>query len=303
MSEVWHDVGLRGLDGSAPLGFLAALGTFAVADRLWSMDGEAVRMSWVELGGAWRPCLRVPRADAEFEHAILEELNQHGEGHPALAWTLYRDGDGPAIREWLANAPGFWGGAMGVEPVSGTDEGKRFSQLQTARKDYHCIAVAKLLAGITAKQLHRSLFREWDYGDQLDALSLHLDPSEDRRHAYQWNRPAGDPERKVRGNMIGANRLALEAYPLTTTVHQGDAARTVGFRGNRVRDTRWTWPIWRAAVTLDTARTLLAMSDIQGEQPDAARLSARGICVLFRSRRILVGKTPNLTPSVAIMSR
>lgn len=46
---------LRGLDGSNPLAFLAALGTLRMLHL--SMANETVRMSWEEHEGAWRPRL------------------------------------------------------------------------------------------------------------------------------------------------------------------------------------------------------------------------------------------------------
>src|ERR1700676_3813309 len=96
----------------------------------------------------------------------------------------------------------------------------------------------------TAEHLRRSLFVAWDYGDALDNQSLHWEPSEDRRHAYQWHEPNGDPTRKRQGGMLGATRLAVEAWPLFFSMAAGDRLRTRGFTGNRANNTSWTWPLW-----------------------------------------------------------
>src|SRR5262249_47524638 len=119
------------------------------------------------------------------------------------------------------------------------------SPLQTVRRDYLLGNLRSVMARTKAEQLRRALFEPWDYADSLDNQSLHWEPSEDRRHAYQWHMPNGDPTRKKRGGMLGANRLALEAWPLFPSFPAGSRAATRGFQGNRASDTFWTWPLWR----------------------------------------------------------
>src|SRR5262249_14447732 len=60
------------------------------------------------------------------------------------------------------------------------------SQLQTVRRDYLEGNLRSVMSRTTEQHLRRSLFQPWDYADGLDNQSLHWEPSEDRRHAYQW---------------------------------------------------------------------------------------------------------------------
>ncbi|HEX5271984.1 MAG TPA: hypothetical protein VFW33_15915, partial [Gemmataceae bacterium] len=152
----------------------------------------------------------------------------------------------------------------------------------------------------TAGHLQRTLFRPWDYADGLANQSLHWEPSEDRRHAYQWNMPSGDPTRKRTGGMLGANRLALEAWPLFPSFPAGDRLATRGFRGNRAFDTYFTWPVWSCPLSLDGVATLLAAEFLQGDAPNQRALHSCNIRTAFRLQRILVGKTPNFTTAAAI---
>src|SRR5205807_251238 len=116
------------------------------------------------------------------------------------------------------------------------------SQLLMVRRDYLRGNLESLMARTKPDHIARSLFQPWDYRDALDNQSLHWEPSEDRRHAYQWHKPSGDPTRKKRGGMLGANRLALEAWPLFPLLPAGGRLATRGFQGNKARDTFWTWP-------------------------------------------------------------
>jgi CRISPR-associated endonuclease/helicase Cas3 len=179
---------------------------------------------------------------------------------------------------------------------------ENISQLQTTRRDYHAINIRGLVSETTYDHLRRSLFEQWDYSDPIAGVSLHLEPREDRRHAYQWHMPSGDPTRKSMGGMMGANRLALEAWPLFQSLPFNEKLITVGFRGTKANNTRFSWPIWSTPITVAVLRSVLSLSDIQQKDLSDQRLAPLGIEVVFGCRRILVGKTPNLTSPVAVSS-
>ena len=191
-----------------------------------------------------------------------------------------------------------WVTALSCESVLDAD-----SQLQTVRCDYLIDNLRAVLARCEVGHLWRSLFVPWDYADALNNQSLHWEPSEDRRHAYQWEQPSGDPTRKRRGGMLGANRLAAEAWPLFPSFANGDRVRTRGFRGTRAADTYWSWPLWGSRLTADGVASMLGVGALLTASPDAAVLGGLGVTAVFRSRRILVGKTPNLTPSESLFWR
>jgi len=99
--------------------------------------------------------------------------------------------------------------------------------------------------------------------------------------------------------MTAANRLAVEAFAFFPSVHTGTMSQTLGFRGHFVRDTYWTWPLWGHPANACVIRSLLALPELQETTPSPEtrqRLRARGVAAVMRTRRILVGKTPNLTP-------
>ena len=330
---------LPGLDGSNPLAFLAALGTLVVCDRLSNDEQRpdwlkvAPRLSWGDDDSPHIPILHFtnePPTSEAFARFLAQEMPRLLEHHPAsLAFEMLRSDEATQAEHYRRLRADTqlkdrsvldWITALFCESAPGTA-----SQLQTVRKDYLVGNVNQVLCGgeTTADQrrlrrekdetkhqalrveflqekLFRTLFETWDYADPLDNQSLHWEPSEDRRHAYQWNVPSGDPTRKQSGGMLGANRLGLEAFPLFLMLPDGERIKTRGFRGNRANNTFWIWPLWSMPASIPVIATLLSMQAIQDDKVSNDVLKQFGIEAVFKLQRILVGKTPNFTPAVAI---
>jgi len=292
---------LLGIDGSNPLGFLAALGVLRTLD---TARPSSVFMNWAHIEGAWRPVIQINDTLATDNETLLDLLTDllvvsEIDSYPPLRLSEFIDSVG--MRQAFATAAQMasltdhcdadWLSCNGSDLVDKTV----ISQLQTTRRDYHPINVRGLLENTTREHLQRSLFEPWDYGDPLAGVSLHLEPREDRRHAYQWHMPSGDPTKSSSGGMIGANRLALEAWPLFQSLPRGEKLTTVGFHTARGAGTRFTWPIWNRPISLAITTSLLAYQGLQAETVDHAQLKPLGIAATYRCNRILVGKTPNLT--------
>ncbi|NLX20509.1 MAG: hypothetical protein GXY55_02405 [Phycisphaerae bacterium] len=293
---------LSGIDGSNPLAFLAALGTLRTLTRAWK--DRDVKLSWFVQGGMWAPTLHSDHVldQSQLLNALDATLEKDATTHSiAFLKCLYK-ATPESVRQLFRDRASVVGAedredldmlsAMSSELAT-----EATSQLQTVRRDYFWGNLESVMRHTTVNHLRRALFQSWDYADPLDNQSLHIEPSEDRRHAYQWSKPSGDPDRKRRGGMLGANRLAIEAFPLFQSIVAGDKLITRGFTGTRTDNTRWTWPLWSCPINLDVAASLLALSELQAEAPDAQQLRSRGISVLYRCRRILVEKTPNFTPA------
>jgi len=294
-----NSIVLKGLDGSNPLAFLAALGTLRTLTS--ALPDETVQMSWEIENGAWRP-----RVWGTYSDDHLLELLARWLVRKRAAHATNFVGNTEAIDAFYRNARhgdrivddlDAWVCALAndVHPNA-------TSQLQTTRRDYFAGNIEQILGSTDTDALRRTLLHIWRYDDKLDGQSLHIEPSEDRRHALQWNQPSGDPNRKKAGNMLGANRLAIEALPLFlgVTSTNPDRLAVIGWSGVRSDDARWTWPVWRYGASLRPVQSLLSLPELQREQPDSRALRHMGVGAVFRSRRILVEQTPNLTPSVAV---
>ncbi|MDV6029422.1 MAG: type I-U CRISPR-associated helicase/endonuclease Cas3 [Phycisphaera sp. RhM] len=295
----------NGIDGGNPLGFLSAIGLFRTLDG--ATNGNRLRFCWEINAGSWRPVVVDPRGDDwqrdELINLLLDHLTQDPGTHPSLLESpskheqrlkWFRDMalqsaiDNRETADWISCTQ------SDAAPPSA------ISQLQTSRRDYQSLNIRGVIEETFASHLERTLFQAWDYSDPIAGVSLHLEPREDRRHAYQWHMPSGDPTRKVSGGMIGANRLALEAWPMFQSLPARDRLTTVGFQGQRVKSTSFNWPIWSTPVGLDSVRTILALSAVVSKHTELHDLKQRGIEQLFQSSKILVGKTPNLTAASTI---
>jgi CRISPR-associated endonuclease/helicase Cas3 len=300
-----NGVVLRGLDGGNPLGFLAALGLFRVLTV--AMQTERVEMRWLRFEGAWRPAIktRMDVSDEQIVDWVVSALVTDRAEHPtrfidyksnnieiSRFYDAVRNGD-PFDKE-----DGYW-----IASLANDLHPDATSPLQLTRSDYVDGNLDQIIRQTNREHIRASVLEPWRYDDALSGQSLHLEPGEDRRHAYQWNKPSGDPNRNKEGNMLGANRLAIEAIPLFVGLPSNNPARLLmtGWTGVRSDDATWTWPIWNVWITLPVLSSLLAAPELQEVGIRAAWLRARGIGSVYRSRRILVEKTPNLTPPLALM--
>jgi len=296
---------LPGLDGTNPLGFLAALGVLSVISA--SNSPGQICLQWGSCSGTWVPVIIGSDLNQESLLRLLTDnlsktIDEHpvrilsdlGVDDPTQRFDLFQQQTRDASANHRVDAD--WLAALASDIVPST----AINQLQTTRRDYYYGNLSSVISKTTTEHLRRAIFAPWDFADPLDNQSLHLDPSEDRRHAHQWNQPSGDPDKKKMGGMLGANRLAIEAIALFTSLPRDDALRTVGFTGQRSHNTRWTWPIWNVPLSVFVAHSLLMLPELQGQEVNAdvrERMLRRGIVAAYRTSRILVGKTPNFTPA------
>ena len=300
---------LRGLDGTNPLGFLAALGLFRVLHE--ASGSEDLLMSWAAAEGTWAPVLHPSSGSTLEEGAILTTLTQRLvktiEDHPAnlLSKLDSASDDGQARRRLIQEiAAGTDRDRMDWTSALASDFAPpdSINQLQTTRRDYFFGNLSSVISRTNREHLRRAVFHPWDYSDALDNQSLHLDPSEDRRHAHQWNKPAGDPDRKTRGGMLGGTvwpwRPSRSSHPSPKRIHCAPSASRES--GARTRD----GPGRFGASALPPHRAIVPRRPRLQKDPlgdaDIALLKAQGVIAVYRTRRILVGKTPNFTPAQCI---
>lgn len=297
---------LNGLNGSNPLGFLAAIGTLRTISLAEPEDGW--RMKWLMYDGAWVPVLlaRQPvsaeaivdllyaalRLEATPEFDFSKGLNVKPAEFRAQAEAAKNQArlQDRRYADFIA--------AFGCEAHS-TQDRKNIQDTElrmlSGSGHQHFLGTMKSLVAETDKEhLHHALFETWNYSDLR--LGMRWDPGEDRRYALRWENPShGGGVRTVRG----ANRLAVEALPLLPTAPGERELQTTGFskQGKRVL---FTWPIWQVPVGMNVARSLLALSELQRTEPNRDHLNARGVVEVQRSERITVDRYRNFTHSLPV---
>lgn len=295
---------LTGLSADNLLGFLASLGTFRTASEIWGASN--VRMAWEVSGSSYSPILFLPEIDMANFIPSLHAYLQARTGHAAL--TIDKDLKIPLARFSVVSrnaASSFLNGSdsWGVKMIAafgcgicgnedGNIEDTAFRTMSGAGHQHFLEFMNLLAKDTTADQLQEAIFGPWKYRDPSPVMRW--DAADDRRYALRWDEPSKDPVRTVRG----ANRLAIESLPFFPVVPQSaSVVVTTGFTGRRSNDTMFTWPIWSSALNADSVSSVLAIPALQRADLSSLSLAPLGICAVFRSQRITMGKYRNFTPA------
>ena len=156
--------------------------------------------------------------------------------------------------------------------------------------------VRELLTRVDSTRLVQALFNSTPHADEK--LSMRWDPIEDRRYAMMWSDPTSTGN-EAKTNWA-LNLLAYRGLQLLPSVPLARGGATTGFL-TRDNGPEWTWPIWSVPIGIDPLRSLLALSELQREQPNRNLLAARQVAEVYRSARLQVGNPPlhklNFSPS------
>ncbi len=255
-------VTLSALDGSNPLGFLAALGTL----RLLSAEEPALKMRWIR-EGAWHPEL-VGIDDVEPIPArlvALAKLNLPLTNFDSLGKNITVDPacfSGFVDQAFRAAMKGNrtladFAAAFGSE-VLPDDKGRiQYTDLCfiTGSGHQHFLGTMKgLCEAVSDEHIRDALFGDWK---KLKGLSMRWDPSDAAEYAFRW----GDPSAEGASSVWGANLLAIHGLPLFPTQPASKGLRTTGFR-EVYPFPEFTWPIWTHPISLDSVRTLLTLPEL-----------------------------------------
>lgn len=146
---------------------------------------------------------------------------------------------------------------------------------------YFLDTVRQLMQQVTQDRVRETLFEPWKYEDER--LSLRWDPIEDRRYALTDRDPSGEAARTV----WMANLLAYRSLVLFPSAPTSRGLGTAGWDRGDGKST-FTWPIWDGFLGIDEIRSLLQSHEVYSS--DHASLEARGICGVYRVRKIRVGE-------------
>lgn len=293
---------LSGIDGTNPLGFLAALGVL----RILTLGGENAKLKWIHDSGTRRPKI-IGTSITLLE--IGQRLHETIQRLDNSAWSIndrlpFRADE---FRDCLRNASNAASRkcrdrvdtltSFGVECYQddrGTFEKTNLCMLRSADSSGQGMTAygKRIIETRTYEEIQRAIQYEWSYLDEQCALRL--DPSEDKPYSLQWNNPSSIGALSEKG----ANCLALFGLACFPVIPTRRGAETVGFGLSQQRVSIFTWPIWKYALNVDACRSLIALNELQTEQPDRKKLVSLGIEAVYRCERIMTSKYyANFMPS------
>lgn len=288
---------LTGLDGTNPLGYLAALGTL----RVLSENGVDARLSW-RLLDAWRPVLRSEglerdglldvlkkdveawRRDAPELELAYEKTTKSGtrsiyelkpppavfQAYAASAVEQGRSG----MRRWADYVAAYAAAHAGL----GVDNGgytKPTALHFTAGKLLFVEAVRKLVGEVQPDDLQEALFGPWRYERTLPVLGWDVLAGE-RDYALR----ATDPSSDKKAGIPGADWLGFRGMAFFPVVLRDGVAVTTGFEGRGKRYI-FHWALWDQPLSADVAKTMVAA---RWDRATEVERRARGIALVLKSR-------------------
>lgn len=282
---------LNGLDGSNPLGFLAAVGTAVVSQDVF----PEIRLGWEQTEGGWRPSLAGCGDDEqEFSQKLSEALKDVSMTVFDVDNRMPFDADKLSLklrdvqcRSSIADRrdadflSGF-GTELYPNENNGQFQDSKFRMVRSGDSAGQGLPfyAKEIRKKVGRDHIQRTLFHDWDYQDT--EYSLRWDPIEDQRYALRWR----DPSKSSQGTMLAANSLAVEALRWFPVMLVGTQAQTTGFQRVGRREFYFVWPIWTLMVGTETVRSLLALKDLYKEPAPRLSLVKRGIEEVYCSQRI-----------------
>lgn len=311
-----HSVVLTGIDGTNPLGFLAALGVLCV---LHEAGHDAVRLRWSrrfvwqpvlsglpgagqeELVAAVAGALRAERRD-EIAIGIAEDdakkvIDSDSEHFRNIVKPLLNHAS-PTHRAGLDFIAAFTSDACIDKDRRGKPKENKngkprlettpFQFIRGSGQQYFLGTVVQLTQNVEEEKIREALFGPWRYDDEKN--SMRWDPVEDRRYALMDRDPTAS-DNKPRTVWM-ANLLAYRALTLFSSAPRRYGLVTTGW-SKQAGENVFTWPLWDQPAGPDTIRSLLLLPELHMQRPDQTELRPRGVQAVFRSRRIRVGEGAN----------
>jgi hypothetical protein len=279
-------VQLVGIDGSNPLGFLAALGLLRIV--------TGAKLGFSEDGSFRAFVDGFEKSESDVATLIAADAEDAAKESAPWRFTYMKAAtkkQGPlrvadlkpspgAFREFLASCVEAWltghedaaayAAAYGTDiAIDGNGNTKPTAFHFTAANQTFLGAVDGIRASVTQEWVETSLFK----GDgERPGKNLRWDPGAERYWALMANNPNSD------GTRVDAplEWLAFRGLPLLPSFPRGSRIITTGVVG-RGDDMMFTWPLWSGPASLMTTRSALQV-DWTGSPRERAARGVFAIC-------------------------
>lgn len=247
------EIELRGLSGTNPLGFMAALGAQLAVER----DSPTVTLRWVD-GVVPYPVLDPVGSVHEVARSVLRLIQEW------LAGPAFASGVDPKLKlgpneitDYLSRSRG--GGdagrvAMCLVAENSLDNGGRAkpTDLYFTAGQMKFVAMAREILGeVTHEEVVADLSESWTY--RSERPSLMWDVVDDRLYALSSTNPSS----VKKSTNPGAEALALLGLSRFPCFRSTDGTATQGCSGGWKRG-HFTWPLWARPARSAAVASLLA---------------------------------------------
>lgn len=273
-------VRLPGLDGTNPLGFLAALGVLDVLTR----HGRDATLGFTD---SLVPAAVLGGVGTVEEVVELVDVDRLGwQGSRALS------GPGPELQEdlkpdeelaarWAAAMVGtlsegrahadLYCGLLSEGAVDGSRKGKPSHLHFTAGQQRFLVMVRELADGLDHARVLEAVVGPWRDDSKLPSLSW------DGRGSKPYAVRASDPSKIKRRSVPGADWLAflgLSFVPVRTVFNPVTGSLVLETSGcdHRWKRSAFRWPLWSAQLRRDSVRTLVGDRTLVGTARERRRL-------------------------------
>ncbi len=271
---------LEGVDGSNPLGFLAALGLLRVVPD--------AKLGFSEDGSFRAFVVGLDKSESDLAKLIAEDAQAAASENAPWRFTYTKAAtkkQGPLkvadlkpppddFKKFLETCVGAWlkgdDEAAAYAAAYGTDIAKD-GKGNTKPTAFHFTAaqqtflglVEGIRASVTEEWVETSLFK--GHGERPGG-NLRWDPGAERNWALMASDPSSD------GTRVDAplEWLAFRGLPLLPSFPRGSRIITTGVVG-RGDDMTFTWPLWSVPASLQTARSALQVDWIDNTKERVAR--------------------------------
>ncbi|HKY36236.1 MAG TPA: hypothetical protein VJN18_09875 [Polyangiaceae bacterium] len=300
-NEVPEGLLVRGIDGTTPLGFLAALGLLQVLADSTRPDEAAPRLSWKQLD-AWRPIVHGVNSLESVSQLVEEDRTQWADS-PLLGFRyVKREKQGPkavgglraplaVVRAWARSLRDqedetslAYGSALFCQDV--TEVNKK----PATEEDHRSVGIAVDPDVNMDLTVERNFFdltsRNAQFLEQVEIIRDYLtverilhaletgEPDYDAPRTLDWD-PSSDTPGAIytgfrRGYLPVHEWLGFRALRLFPLAGSGSKVRMTACTGRRL-DGEFTWPLWERAACLDVLRALLGHPDLLRLRSDERR--------------------------------
>lgn len=323
---------LPGPDGATLLGFLCALGTLAVLQRVFA--NQSVRLAWRNEDG-WHPQIRIgdrdvapsdiPALFAELTRETVRERFRIPAHHKLKqVKSLSEDGcylnpDHVSVEDYAAKAASIdrdssdflaaIGGPVETNPTAAI-EATAFCALGSSQQYF--FKAARELSQKPAQpdaNVKKQSRRKISPPDDPATIEEHLSAALFRPWTYTHPAPGmrwdtaedrshalrwNDPSTDAIWTERGANRLAIEALSFFPTALARGALQTTAFSKHHQRD-YVSWPVWSPLLSSDAVKSLVTHAEFATLRPRRRALAPLGVEEVFRCERMQKAKQVNFS--------